>query len=215
MFPNKHAVYFHDTPTKHLFNKKVRAYSHGCMRVRNPMKMATVLLGHDKGWERDRIDQIVASGIDNNRIYLEQKYPVHVTYFTARANQDGEIELTDDIYGHEELIQKGFDGLAHTIVKEDRSLDKFVAAKRPSEGYLASNSGPASWFLYQPQPTNRDTRWRRNVFGFNDRSAAARYRCRATATVGSSSMTDDSEGMPCDGSRARGRARDGLRSPIG
>jgi murein L,D-transpeptidase YcbB/YkuD len=168
MFPNKHAVYFHDTPTKHLFNKKVRAYSHGCMRVRNPMKMATVLLGHDKGWERDRIDQIVASGIDNNRIYLEQKYPVHVTYFTARANQDGEIELTDDIYGHEELIQKGFDGLAHTIVKEDRSLDKFVAAQRPSRGYVANNSGPASWFQYQPQPTNRDTRWRRNVFGFND-----------------------------------------------
>jgi murein L,D-transpeptidase YcbB/YkuD len=168
MFPNKHAVYFHDTPTKHLFNKKVRAYSHGCMRVRNPMKMATVLLGHDKGWERDRIDQIVASGIDNNRIYLEQKYPVHVTYFTARANQDGEIELTDDIYGHEELIQKGFDGLAHTIVKEDRSLDKFVSAQRPSRGYVANNSGPASWFQYQPQPTNRDTRWRRNVFGFND-----------------------------------------------
>ena len=138
------------------------------MRVRNPMKMATVLLGHDKGWERDRIDQIVASGIDNNRIYLEQKYPVHVTYFTARANQDGEIELTDDIYGHEELIQKGFDGLAHTIVKEDRSLDKFVAEQRPSRGYVANNSGPASWFQYQPQPTNRDTRWRRNVFGFND-----------------------------------------------
>ena len=168
MFPNKHAVYFHDTPTKHLFKKKVRAYSHGCMRVRNPMKMATVLLGHDKGWGRDRIDQIVASGIDNNRIYLEQKYPVHVSYFTARANQDGEIEVTDDIYGHEPLIQKGFDGLAHTIVKEDRSLDKYVAAKQTSRGRVAERTTPSPWFQYQPSRRSRDDRWRRNVFGFNN-----------------------------------------------
>ena len=169
MFPNRHAVYFHDTPAKHLFKKKVRAYSHGCMRVRNPMKMATVILGHDKGWSRNRIDQIVASGIDNNRIYLERKYPVHVTYFTARANEDGEIELTDDIYGHEKLIQKGFDGKAHTIVKEDRSLDKYVAANL-KRGRVAESYNSSPWFQFQSQPPrrNRDTRWRRNVFGFND-----------------------------------------------
>ena len=167
MFPNKHAVYFHDTPTKYLFKKKVRAYSHGCMRVRNPMKMATVLLGLDKGWGRDRIDQIAASGIDNNRIYLEEKIPVHVTYFTARANQDGEIELTNDIYGHEKLIQKGLDGKAHTIVKEDRSLDKYVAAKR-KRGRVAENQSGSSWFQYQPPRRKRDMRWRRNVFGLNN-----------------------------------------------
>ena len=50
LFPNSHAVYFHDTPTKYLFDKKVRAFSHGCMRVRDPMKLATVLLGIDRGW---------------------------------------------------------------------------------------------------------------------------------------------------------------------
>ena len=146
MFPNKHAVYFHDTPSKYLFKKKVRAYSHGCIRVRDPMKMAAVLLGHDKGWGRERIDRIVESGIDNNRIQLSQKYPVHVTYFTARANQDGEIELTDDVYGHEELIQKGFDGKAHTIVKEDRSLDELVQRKQRSLGRVADNRSSSSLF---------------------------------------------------------------------
>ena len=168
MFPNKHAVYFHDTPSKYLFKKKVRAYSHGCMRVRDPMKMAAVLLGHDKGWGRERVDRIVASGIDNNRIQLGQKYPVHVTYFTARANQDGEIELTDDLYGHEKLIQKGFDGKAHTIVKQDRSLDKLVERKRRRIERVAENRAESNpWYENQPRRRNRDTRWRRRVFGFD------------------------------------------------
>lgn len=169
MFPNRHAVYFHDTPSKYLFKKKVRAYSHGCVRVRNPMQMAAVLLGEDKGWGRDRIDQIVDSGIDNNRINLDRKYPVHVTYFTARANQDGEIELTDDIYGHEKLIQKGFEGMAHTIVKEDRSLDKLVENKRrriSRTTYAENTTNP--FFSFQPAPRSRDNRWKRNVFGLND-----------------------------------------------
>ena len=55
LFPNKHAVYMHDTPTKHLFRSRRRAYSHGCMRVRNPLKLAEVLLSQDRGWGRNRI----------------------------------------------------------------------------------------------------------------------------------------------------------------
>lgn len=126
MFPNKHAVYFHDTPSKYLFKKKYRAYSHGCMRVRDPMKMAAVLFGEDRGWTQAKIDELAKSGVNNRQIRLNKKIPVHVTYFTARANQDGEIELVNDVYGHEKLIQKGFDGRAHTIVKPNRSLDKYL-----------------------------------------------------------------------------------------
>ena len=53
-FPNKHDVYMHDTPERHLFGGAVRTFSHGCMRVQNPIKLAEVLLAHDKGWRPRR-----------------------------------------------------------------------------------------------------------------------------------------------------------------
>ena len=113
----------HDTPSKHLFKKKVRAFSHGCMRVRNPLKLAELVLGHDKGWSRSKIDSLVRSGPDNNQISLQKKIPVHVTYFTARINDKGKPVLVKDIYGHEKLIQMGLDGKAHLIVKHKPDLD--------------------------------------------------------------------------------------------
>jgi murein L,D-transpeptidase YcbB/YkuD len=154
MFPNKHAVYFHDTPSKYLFNKKVRAYSHGCIRVRDPMKMAAVLLGEDRGWGQGKIDELANSGQDDQQIQMERKIPVHVTYFTARADEDGEIRFVDDIYGHEKLIQMGFDGKAHTIVKEDRSLDK----------YLGDRVGRSEVADDAPR-RRRSQQWMRNVWG--------------------------------------------------
>ncbi len=154
LFPNKHAVYFHDTPSKYLFKKKYRAYSHGCMRVRNPMKLAAVIFGQDRGWTQSKIDEIAKSRVNNRQITLNKKIPVHVTYFTARANQDGEIELVNDIYGHEKLIQKGFDGLAHTIVKPSRSLDKYLAG-RVGRSQVAGNQ-------FKPK---KNKAWLRNIWG--------------------------------------------------
>ncbi len=154
LFPNKHAVYFHDTPSKYLFKKKYRAYSHGCMRVRNPMKMAAVIFGQDRGWDQAKINEIAKSGVNNRQIQLNTKIPVHVTYFTARANQDGEIELVNDVYGHEKLIQKGFDGRAHTIVKPSRSLDK----------YLRDRIGD-SQFAQNQFKVKKNRRWMRDIWG--------------------------------------------------
>jgi hypothetical protein len=166
MFPNSHAVYFHDTPSKYLFDKKVRAFSHGCMRVRDPLKMAAIILGEDKGWDRARVDRILASGIDNNRIDLDHKIPVHVTYFTARANQDGEIEVTDDVYGHEKLIKLGFEGKAHTIAKENRSLENYIPDDIDRVGPVASSR---PWYEYQPAPQrSSDRQWMRRVWGFDN-----------------------------------------------
>lgn len=158
MFPNKHAVYFHDTPSKYLFDKQVRAFSHGCMRVRDPMKLATVILGMDRGWGRGKIDAL-AGGADNQEIALSQKIPVHITYFTARANQDGEIELVNDIYGHEKLIQLGFDGQAHTIVKEDRSLDKYLEDRVGVRDDRVAIEAPRR---------ERSRQWMRSVWSNND-----------------------------------------------
>ena len=71
LFPNKHQVYLHDTPTKHLFKKNVRTYSHGCMRIRNPLKLAEIVLQNDKSWTDDQVQDLVKNGPKNNQIKLE------------------------------------------------------------------------------------------------------------------------------------------------
>ena len=110
LFPNKHAVYMHDTPAKQLFNSSVRAYSHGCMRVRNPVKLAELILGMDKGWSPERVRELVESGPEDNKIALEHKIPVHVTYFTAIPDGTGKIKSLPDIYGHEQRISLALEG---------------------------------------------------------------------------------------------------------
>ncbi len=145
LFPNKHAVYMHDTPSKHLFKRTVRAYSHGCVRVRDPLRLAEVLLGHDKGWGRSKIDALVRSGPKNNQISLDRKIPVHVTYFTARINAAGKPVLVKDIYGHERRIQMGFDGKAHLIVKRKVNLDAARKKVVDSISPYANRSRDDSW----------------------------------------------------------------------
>ncbi len=100
-FPNKHYVFMHDTPDKYMFNWTRRANSHGCMRIRNPLKMAEVILNADKGWDKAKIDELVKDGPDHNIIALDRKIPVHIVYFTARIEEGGKITTFSDIYGHE------------------------------------------------------------------------------------------------------------------
>lgn len=100
MFPNKHTVYMHDTPTKHLFNKPVRAYSHGCMRVRNPEKLAEIILARDAGWSRGRVSNAVASKV-HRPVHLQKPVPVHITYFTAEVRPDGSVRYLSDLYGYD------------------------------------------------------------------------------------------------------------------
>lgn len=108
LFPNKHAVYMHDTPSKSLFNRSVRAYSHGCMRLRDPLKMAEVLLQHE-GISRKSINSRVASG-RNQYIPLKRKIPVHVTYFTMWVNDDGKVNYFNDIYSHDKKVIAALNG---------------------------------------------------------------------------------------------------------
>lgn len=102
-FPNKHAVYLHDTPQKHLFNKKVRMFSHGCMRVRNPERLAYAVFDDEPGWSRRKVDQYYKRWT-RKEVRLPEKIPVHVVYFTAWAKDDGTIQYFDDIYGHDKRI---------------------------------------------------------------------------------------------------------------
>jgi len=109
-FPSKHYVFMHDTPDKHMFNWSRRAVSHGCMRIRNPLDMATIILGNDQGWDRARVDDMVKHGPDHTVVELTRKIPVHITYFTARVGEGGRIESFADVYGHEKRLTQALAG---------------------------------------------------------------------------------------------------------
>ena len=123
-FPNKHDVYMHDTPTKKLFDTEVRAYSHGCIRVREPEKFATMLLSADQGWSAGRVAATVKANQENQTVNLKQKVPVHLTYFTAVVGDDGKLKLFNDVYGHEHRIATGMEGKAHTLPREKEEFVK-------------------------------------------------------------------------------------------
>jgi murein L,D-transpeptidase YcbB/YkuD len=107
LFPNSHSIYMHDTPTRDLFQKPVRAFSHGCVRVENPRRFAELLLG--------RSEADIAASIDAG---VSQDTPVmvatnvHLTYFTAWPADDGRIIFYDDIYGRDERMQRAFTTVA-------------------------------------------------------------------------------------------------------
>lgn len=138
-FPSKHYVFMHDTPDKHMFNWSRRAVSHGCMRIRNPLDMATILLGEDKGWDRAKIDDLVKNGPEHNEIELDTAIPVHITYVTARIEEDGKITTWRDIYGHEKRVTLALQGKWSKIdvppshlAPLDQSKVPVVASKAPS-----------------------------------------------------------------------------------
>jgi L,D-transpeptidase YcbB len=101
LFPNKHDIYMHDTPTKNLFTQSVRAFSHGCVRVQNPREFAAVVLG----WDRAKVDAETDGGISQS-IPLSHKIPVHITYFTAWPDSAGKVNYYNDIYGRDEAMEK-------------------------------------------------------------------------------------------------------------
>lgn len=96
MFPNSHDVYMHDTPERNLFGKSFRALSHGCMRVHEPRKLAEILLAEDKGWSTAKVGQLWNSG---GEVALDKHIPVHITYMTARVDDDGRLQTYGDFYG--------------------------------------------------------------------------------------------------------------------
>ena len=103
MFPNKHSVYLHDTPKKHLFAKNVRAFSHGCVRVRNPDQLAYAVFADEPGWPRSKVDFHFQRST-RAEVKLPEKIPVHVVYFTAWAEDGGKMRYFDDIYGHDKRL---------------------------------------------------------------------------------------------------------------
>lgn len=97
MFPNKHNVYLHDTPTRDLFAKPDRALSSGCVRVGDVISLTEWILQETPGWPRDRIDAGIATGKER-RVNLESPLPVHILYMTAVVGADESIRFVNDVY---------------------------------------------------------------------------------------------------------------------
>ena len=104
LFPNSHDVYLHDTPSKYLFDRSSRAFSHGCIRVENPMAFADALMANEPNISRASLESMV--GGSERWVNPQTQIPVHIAYFTVRADADGTLHSYSDIYGHNaRLIQ--------------------------------------------------------------------------------------------------------------
>jgi murein L,D-transpeptidase YcbB/YkuD len=103
LFPNSHAIYMHDTPSKSFFKKDMRALSHGCVRLAEPRKMAAAVLGVS---EADVGTEIAAGR--NKALTVKAEIPIYVAYFTAWPNKDGMVEYFDDVYGRDDYMRKAF-----------------------------------------------------------------------------------------------------------
>jgi L,D-transpeptidase YcbB len=110
MFPNQFDVYLHDTPSRSLFERAERAFSHGCIRLSRPLELAVQVLavGGVPGWSMGRVEQVVASR-QRTVVNLVDPLPVHITYFTAWVDQ-GIPNFRADIYGQDEKLVAALDG---------------------------------------------------------------------------------------------------------
>lgn len=128
LFPNKHAVYLHDTPSKALFNNAVRDYSHGCIRVRNPLKLAEVLFAKDRSWGEENISSMIEGG-ENRPVTLNRKIPVHITYFTAKIDAKGKLTTYKDPYGVDRRVIMALNGKVKQLMAEAAAEKSRIAEK--------------------------------------------------------------------------------------
>ena len=103
MLPNEYNVYLHDTSQKNLFKKQRRDFSHGCIRVENPIGLAEYVLSVEPGWTKERIESEIRKG-KSQSIILPEPVPVYLVYFTAWVDDNGDIQFRRDVYGRDEAL---------------------------------------------------------------------------------------------------------------
>ena len=132
MFPNGHAIYLHDTPSRHLFARGRRSYSHGCVRVQQPLDLAREVLAK-QNWDSSGIKRVVDSG-RTRYVNLDEHLPVLLYYLTARADEQGRVGFRHDVY--------------------ERDLSLLAALEAPSDAdRLVFRAIPKPDSKKEPQPT--------------------------------------------------------------
>jgi L,D-transpeptidase YcbB len=109
LFPNAHSIYMHDTPNRHLFAESKRNFSHGCVRVENPLEFASVLLQLDAA----EIDADIQTG-ESKAVKITVPTKVHLTYFTAWPDKDGKLQYFSDAYGRDSTLKEARQSVAKT-----------------------------------------------------------------------------------------------------
>jgi len=103
MFPNQNNIYLHDSPAKSLFTRNERAFSHGCVRVQKAKELAYMILEDDKKMSKSKIDEYMNSGTEK-QYALNRKIPVYIAYFTAMADENGNVSFFEDIYSRDKRL---------------------------------------------------------------------------------------------------------------
>lgn len=105
MFPNNYHIYLHDTPSKALFGETKRAFSHGCIRVENPKKLANYLLRNNNDWNPEKVDKILLTDVQTG-IRINPTVPVYIAYFTAWVDTNGQLNFRNDLYNMDKKLSK-------------------------------------------------------------------------------------------------------------
>jgi murein L,D-transpeptidase YcbB/YkuD len=137
LFPNRHTVYLHDTVParrKH-FKEPTRMLGHQCVRMEKPQQFAEVLLSEDKGWTGRQVAELWSKGL-NRAVSIDEKIPVHMTYFTAVVDDDGKVSTFVDVYG---LDRK----LAIAMFRDAKGFTPPAPEQKQSEA--TSSSSTSSW----------------------------------------------------------------------
>lgn len=106
--PNPHAIFFHDTPSRHLFNNDNRALSHGCIRTERALELAITMAILGKGASRDEAVEIATSG-KYTKVMVEKQLPAYITYFTMGVDIDGNLRTFKDIYNRDAPVLASLD----------------------------------------------------------------------------------------------------------
>jgi murein L,D-transpeptidase YcbB/YkuD len=119
-FPNRHAIYMHDTVQPQLFKERVRTLSHGCIRVHKPERLAALLLAEDKGWSAEQVKNMLAKG-NNTGVVLTRPVPVHLTYFTMAFDGIGRLQTYNDVYGLDAKMAQALFGKSELLTSDNGS----------------------------------------------------------------------------------------------
>jgi murein L,D-transpeptidase YcbB/YkuD len=164
-FPNRFDVYQHDTPEKYLFNETSRAYSHGCMRVQDPVKYAQLLLSIERpndGYTEDKIRRMF--GHDEQDIQFPAPIPIHLTYQTATVEDDGQLVIRRDVYGLDSRVlaliktERGMIDVASRERDRDAATSATASARKPIKQQQVPQSGGFFQALFgggPPPPVGR------------------------------------------------------------
>ncbi|MFZ1536995.1 MAG: L,D-transpeptidase family protein [Chromatiaceae bacterium] len=145
MFPNRHSVYLHDTSDRQLFQRTNRTLSSGCVRVDKPIELAELLL-NDPKWNKEKFDSVFESKRPSS-VRLKQPLPVILSYWTAEADDQGQVHFRSDFYGQDQPVLAALDGPGAGL-----RLYRPVQAEAPAKDQNAMPEAEAKDWMAGPPP---------------------------------------------------------------